>query len=66
MTSRVEAGRLSHVDLGTTVEVGDKSGQLVYVRHIWCGIGVDLQIGIHRLDLDPHTLVTITGKEAEA
>ena len=68
MTSRVEAGRLSHVDLGKTVEVPTfgLSGELTMVAHQSHTASLWITPRRVSLDLDPHTLVTITGKGAEA
>ena len=63
MSSRIEAGRLSHVDLGKTIEAFDLSGELTMVAHQ--SHTTSLWISPRRLsiDIDPHTLVTITGKD---
>ena len=74
MTSRVEAGRLSHVDLGKTVTVPvggpiTLAGALAGIAHASDGVGLDLRLKggpTFTVPLDPHTLVTITGKGAEA
>lgn len=71
MTARVEAGRLSHADLGKTASfhVAPKetvTGALAAINHYPRLTYV--KVSGHNLQyvLDPHTLVSITGKEAHA
>jgi hypothetical protein len=62
---RVEAGRLTHVDLGKTVEVpaSGYAGELTMVAHQSHTVELWIAPRTWSLAVDPHTLVTITGKD---
>lgn len=72
MTARVAAGRLGHVDLGKTITVPmggpiTLAGTLAAIAHGTDGVGLDLRLKggpTFTVPLTPHTLVTITGKDA--